>query len=151
MKRLLWLLPLLMACTTVHRPPQTDIREAQRRAIDDRVSWLGDSLPVVRFDPPYVYSMFKAQVEACSGVKKDGFPKFYIAPVAPLGSNYALAVFVPRQNVVVFALGSEVLPWVVRHELLHWLLAPRDTRDHPPEFFSADPTIGRCAPFITEA
>jgi hypothetical protein len=148
MKRLAFV--SLLFCLSCHTAkPETGTRAAQQRAAETRIAWIADSIPIVRFDPPFVYHMLKAQVESCSGVHKDGFPAFFIAPIAPLGTHYEVAVFIRSSNVVVFSLGAENQPWVARHELLHWLLAPRDTKDHPPEFFSKDPLIGRCAPFIT--
>lgn len=142
-------LALCATCTTV-RVPQTDLRAARQRIAEDRIGWAVDTVPIVRFDVPFVYHMFKAQVESCSGKHKEGFPALFVAPTAPLPYRYALAVYSRENNSIVFALGSEVMPWVIRHELLHWLLAPTDTKDHPSEWFSTDPTIGRCAPLLQE-
>ena len=149
MKRLLWLVPLLLGCTTIHQPPVVGVEEIQKRKAMSEIAFLDDTLPVVKFRAPFIYHMWLAQVKACTGVEKEGMPALYLAPVAPLGSDFATARYYPRKKIIVFSLGAEVEPWIVRHEFLHWLLDPQDTKGHPDEWFSPDPSIGRCAALIT--
>ena len=104
-----------------------------------------DSIPIIQFRPPWVYGMYRLQVEACVGVRKDGWPRFYIAPESPFGPGYAAAYF-RRADAIVFGLGNELHAPTVRHELIHWLLAPDSS--HHPKYFSTDPAVGRCAGFL---
>lgn len=144
MKRLLPLL-LLLSCTTIHQPPEVGVRARQREIIARDVGFIYDSLPILRFDVPFAYRMLKAQVESCSGLKRDGFPRLYESSQNPLPGGH-LAEYYHDGNVIVFALGSVVVAGIVRHELLHFLLAPET--GHPPEYFSLDPLVGRCAQYL---
>ena len=144
--RLLYLLLLLVGCTTVHRPPVIG-PEAERARIAKRdIAWFGDTTPIVRFNPPYIYGLWRLEVEACAGRTRDGWPNFYIAPTNPLGGD-KLAMYVYPSNSIVFSLGSEVVPWIVRHELLHFVLNGEGGQ-HPKEWFGDATNPGKCWDFI---
>jgi hypothetical protein len=150
--RILALVLFLAGCTTVHQPPPgPNIRQ---RIAAENIAWYGDSIPIVRFSPPFIYAVWRLQVEGCAGKTRDGWPKFYIAPVNPLGTR-VLALYVHASNSIVFALGEELQDWVVRHELLHFLLNGEGPGQHPVEYFGAPPigdqpaVQGKCTSLIT--
>lgn len=145
MNRLAFL--LLLVVLSCHRSPATTptppLETHRVRIANDRLGWYADTIPIVRYDPPYVYGMWRLRMEACSGVTKLGWPKFYMAPISPLNREWAVGIYAPRSESIVIALGAESADWVISHELLHWLLAPRSTKDHPAEYFGPDSPCGR--------
>ena len=69
----------------------------------------------------------------------------FIAPVTPLGSDFAAARTYPARDAIVFGLGSETEGWIVRHEFIHWLVLPENTADHPAKYFGPE---SACWPFV---
>lgn len=120
----------------------TPLETTRVRVVEDQLGWFDDTIPIVRFRPPFAYGYWRLQVEACAGVTKDGWPKFFMAPISPLRADYAIGLFASRSNSIIFAFGAETQPWVVRHEILHWLLYPINTKDHPPEHFGPQSPCG---------
>lgn len=131
--------------------PSASARRADILARD--IAWLGDSVPLVRFNIPHIYGLWRLQVEQCTGLSRPGWPLFYVAPIVPLSSDGRVAMYASGSNSIVFALAHEGMDWIVRHELLHFLLAPlipkapkgetpaeAALRVHPPYYFD-----GRCA------
>jgi hypothetical protein len=135
---------LLSACSLKHvEPPKAGPDKAA--ILHDRLAWLNDSTPVVRFATPFVYGLWKLEMEHCSGRHKEGWPRFYVAPIAPLHADGRIAFYAQDTKAIVFGLGEEVNPFTVRHELLHWLLDPWDPRDaHPAEYFAE-----KCGLYVT--
>lgn len=142
MKRLALLLALCLSCTH-HGRPTTIVKNRQDEIAARDLGWIYDSIPVMRFNTPFLYGMLRLQVESCTGRTKNGWPKFYIAPVTPFGPSYQAAYFY-EQNAIVFGLGNETNPFIVRHELIHWLVAPQD--GHPPEYYGPD---SPCRPLLS--
>lgn len=142
---------LLCACSVKHvqhSPPNPSEQRADILARE--IAWIGDNIPVIRFNPPYIYGAWRLEVEACSGKQRAGWPKFYVAPVAPLAPDGRVGFYAHDSNVIVFALGHEAVPWIYRHEILHFLLngefSPRNP--HPDEYFGpASP----CGPLVRPA
>lgn len=149
MRRLAFLLLLCSACTVQHVPPTVPTLAQQRIAVlSHRIGWLADTVPLLRFNTPYAYGFWRLQVEACSGKTRDGWPRFFVAPIAPLGSD-RLAFYDPEGNVIVFSLGSETQDWVFRHEMLHFLMAPTLKGDpHSDEYFGVN---GKCGSLVHPA
>lgn len=139
------------SAATIHTvPPDTRVRVLERD-----LAWIGDTIPIVRFNPPFIYGAWRLEMESCTGKHREGWPKFYLAPIAPLPKQRA-AYYEEQSLSVVFALGKETQAAVVKHELGHFLLfpslppAPSDTGEieawaHPPEYYG--PT-GACASTI---
>lgn len=138
----------------------TPDRAAQRRAVlADRVLWLADTIPIVRFEPPFIYGSWRLELESCSGLRRKDWPKFYLSPVSPLPPRGSLAFYIAELDAIVFALGTENNASIVRHEMLHFLLEPRippkpdgetqeefERRLHPTEYFGG---ASRCTGIIT--
>lgn len=144
MKRLAFLLLLCTACTVQHVPPPTLVRQ-RATILENRLGWLSDTTPLLRFDTPYAYGFWRLQVEACSGHTREGWPRFFVAPIAPLGQD-RLAFYDPEGNVIVFSLGAETQDWVFRHEMLHYLLAPEHLKDpHDEAYFGVQ---GKCGALV---
>jgi hypothetical protein len=142
MRRLAFL--LLLAVLSCHRiPPQlAPASQAVERVLARDIRFIYDSVPIVKFRTPFLYGVFRLQVESCSGRTRDGWPAFYLAPVNPLNDRGFAAAYFPDADAIVFGLGSEVNEQIIRHELLHWLLRP--TMGHPPEFFGDSLSNGKC-------
>lgn len=145
---LLLLAVALEACSVKHVEPNTP---SQRRAdvLGNRIAWIADTVPILRYEPFFIYHAWKAAVEACSGIKRDGMPTFYVAPISPLASDGRIGFYAPDTRTVVLALGYERDQWIVSHEILHYLLElviPKgrsgetmeetSLRSHPPEYFT---------------
>jgi hypothetical protein len=122
------------------------------------IGWVHDSIPLLRFDPPHQYHFLRAQVELCSGIHRDGWPRLYVAPINVLPGGHG-GFYASDSDVIVFALGYEAYEWPVRHELLHFVLEPHippappveteeeaDARVHPPEFFARE--TGKCGAYV---
>lgn len=152
-------LVLITACSVKNAEPTNQQSPSHSRAdvLAREIAWIGQ-IPILRFEPFYAYFALKAEVEGCAGIKKEGMPTFYVAPVSPLAPDGRIAFYAPDSKSVVFALGWEKEAWIVRHELLHWILdghlppaAPNETPDqaanraHPPEFFGLE---GRCGALV---
>lgn len=134
---------LLIGCTTVNRPPNQSLRQ---QAADRDIGFYGDTVVLVRFNTPFIYGAIRLQVEECSGLQRNGWPRFYIAGRAPLileDGTVAGGFYDAKSNSVVFALGHEVETAVVAHELLHFLLSP--VRGHPQDLFGSD---GKCGQLL---
>lgn len=128
---------LLASCHQPKTAPEP--ADHKIKALADRLGWYSDSLPLLRFDPPPIYALWRAEVEHCSGHERAGWPKLFIAPVEHFNGTH-LAFYVYKQNAIVFALGSESAPWIVRHEILHFLLPP--SHEHDPEYFGEGTRCG---------
>lgn len=129
---------------------QTITGERRAEIIVRETAWIIDSVPILRFNVPFTYGYFRLQVEQCSGKTRDGWPRFYIAPINPMPSpDGPLAAYYDSANdVIVFALGNETNREIIVHELLHFLLkgdipsgpsdetkAAKQLRLHPAEYF----------------
>lgn len=135
---------LLTSCTTKHVAPPTP---TLGDILKQRIAWVYDTIPVLKFDTPFAYGFFRLQVEACSGKTRLGWPRFFVAPISPLPPDNRAAFYAPQSQSIVFALGEEVQPSTIRHELLHWLLDPLDPTDmHPAEYF--DKQSGKCGTLV---
>lgn len=134
MMRALAFLVLLLctACTLQHVPPDS-APNPRVRVADRDIAWIMDTVPIVRFNPPYVYAVIRMQAEQCSGLTREGWPRLYVAPINPIPTSMgpAKAIYTSGANAIVFALGYETDPRVVLHELLHYLRgeAKRQHRD----------------------
>lgn len=113
---------------------------AQVRIIERDIAFMYDTVPVLRFRAPPVYAMWRAEVEECSGLKREGAPSFWIAPTT-LMPNQWLGMYIRQKRQVVLALGAETVAWIVRHEYLHDLI---NEPGHPAEFFGDSVSLGRC-------
>lgn len=130
------------ACAGNHvAPPPRTAAETRTNVLERRLAWISDSIPILQFATPYIYGAWRLEVERCSGKTKDGWPAFYVAPVAPLGPDGRSAFYASDSKVIVFGLGSEAIDWIVRHELAHWLLDP--IGGHPEEYFGPTGKCGR--------
>lgn len=149
MRTATWCILLCSLLASVACSQQSDsVVNARRDILLRDIAWLEDSIPLLRFDPPPIYAAWKAQIEKCSGVKRDGWPKFYIAPVLPLPKEW-LGFFAASSQTVVFALGFERQDWTVRHELLHYVLDPLNLPDeHPAEYFGKGANFGKCGDLV---
>lgn len=141
MRRGLLCLALLLGCRQPVEPPQPH-HEARLRIGGERFAWIYDTVPVIRFDPPPIYGLWKQEAEQCTGKSKPGFPRLFLSPFGHVGVS-SLAEYFAHHEAVVFSLGTEAQAWVVRHELIHWLGAPTD---HPPELF--DLVNGKCGALV---
>ena len=146
---------LLAACAKPQenngpRPARHDSEIVRRN-----VAFVNDTLPVLAFPTPHVYGAIRVALEQCSGLTREGWPRFYIAALNPL-PGALLGFYDEQTRSVVFALGNENHAGTVAHEILHWLLAPiisprrgREeswedfvARVHPEAYFGES---GRCA------
>lgn len=135
---------LLLACRQpVHTPPNP-LAEARARVLLEQVAFWQDTVPIVKFRPPFAYGYWRLEVETCSGKTREGWPTFYQAATMPLREDGAWAVYDHTANAVIFGLGVADISWLIRHELLHFLLSP--DLGHPPEYFDADE--GKCAALV---
>lgn len=151
---------LLAACSVKHVPAPPHSPSERRAAVVMRdVRWIHDTIPILRFEPYFIYFAWKAEMESCSGVKREGMPVFYVAPISPLAGDGRIGFYAPDSRSVVLSLGYERDAWIVRHEILHYLLEPvipkarpgeppEETaiRAHPPEFFER-----RCGPLVKQS
>lgn len=143
---LYFLIAVVLGCHSGVKPtPPTPLEQSRIRILDDRAGWFSDTIPIIRFNPPYIYGTWRLEAEACSGLTKPNWPKFYVAPISPLREDWAVGIYAPRSESIVLALGAESADWVVRHEILHWLAAPRNTKDHPADLFGRE---SRCGPIV---
>lgn len=153
-----------IACAAATHQTDTTPSATTRTAILVRsIAWANDTIPVVRFNPPWAYGAWRLEIEACSGLHREGWPAFYVAPIAPLPGPDAghprAAYYDERSRSIVFALGTEGNASIAKHEILHYLLFPflprvnADTMTvdeaerwaHPTEYYGA---TGRCAQAI---
>lgn len=119
----LCLLVALIACATKEVTPTPTARDIRTGIVKRDVAFAFDTIPLLRFPIPYPYGAIRLQVEGCSGLTRDGWPRFYVAALNPL-PGHILAFYREDMNAIVFALGNEVVPETIAHELLHYLLAP---------------------------
>lgn len=132
MRHALLLCCLLLGCH-LPDPRVKGVQHDPRPRIAARdLAWANDTIPVLRFNPPFIYGSWKLQVESCSGLSKAGWPRFYVAPVNPIGPGWG-GYYASQSQSIVLALGNEVNPDIVKHELLHWLLDP--INGHPEDFY----------------
>lgn len=138
------------ACASSHHPPPTTTAHDKRAEVLFRqIAWFHDTVPLLRFNVPTIYGVWRIEVERCSGKEKQGWPSFYQAPISPLSSDGRVAFYAPDSKSIVFALGQVGESWIVRHELLHWLLDPHPLDDpHPAEFFGDDDGPGKCGHLV---
>lgn len=128
-------------------PTRPSVDSVRERIAREDIGWTSDSIPLLRFNPPFVYYGWRAALEACSGLTRSGWPRFFLAPVHPLPGNYH-GFFAHDSDAIVLAFANEMERWIVAHEILHWLsedLIPAgkkgETQDemiertHPPELF----------------
>lgn len=155
MKRYALLLLLLLGCTTRTVEPRFSPAQTRADIITRDIAWK-DTLPLLRFNPPFAYGAIRLAVEQCLGRSRDGWPTFYIAAVNPL-PGLVLAFYDENTKSIVFALGNETRESTAAHEFMHWTLAPvlspyrrRDEtaeawnlRVHPDSLFH--PETGKCA------
>lgn len=135
------ILPLLVTCRApVATHPS---KPSPRELIASSVALMDGTTVVLRFDPPPIYFMWRAQMERCSGLTRDGTPTFWIAAAITLNAQGAIGMFVRDERRIVLALGAETLSWVVRHEILHDLLNIEKGNPHPPEFL-----VDRCGALV---
>lgn len=150
---------LLLGCTVRQVTPPRTLDAARLQIVKRDVTFVYDSIPTLRFSPPFAYGAIRLQVERCSGLTREGWPRFYIAQDNPL-PGFVLAFYDEDRKAVVFALGNETVPSTVAHELLHYLLAPHipskkrsdesfteyTARVHPDSIFNTD--TGKCRMFL---
>ena len=121
----------------------------QRDVLARQLGRINDTIPVLRFAPPRAYARWRAEVEACSGLTRTGWPAFYLAPIYPLDAEGHIAMYLYVNERILFALGVETDATVVRHELLHWLLIERYAHgEHPAEYFGSEDAPGRCTTLV---
>lgn len=113
---------LLLGCTVRQVPPSPSMMQSRANVMARDIAWK-DSMPLLKFRPPWEYGAIRLQVEACSGLTRAGWPAFYIAPQNPLMGN-VLAYYDERTQSIVFGLGNENNTGTISHEILHWLLGP---------------------------
>lgn len=160
MTRIAGLLGLLLcgACALAQVPNDSARMAARMRVAERDLAW-ADTLPLLRFDPPSPYSIWKRTMEICSGRTRDGWPTFYVTNTTMLRAYGELswAFYQRLSESVVFAFGQELRAPIVMHELLHWLIEPeipkappgetreeRAVRTHPAEVFE-----GACEPYVS--
>jgi len=136
---------LVLGCATVRVPPLAPTL-AERRAVVLRrdIAWTFDTIPLLRFDPPYIYGAWRLEVEQCSGLRRDGWPVFYVANKMPVGPHQYYAYYAPTTDAIVFGLGGEAQKWLVQHELLHYTLAGHGIPAHDSTYYGDDSNPGRC-------
>lgn len=86
---------LVLGCTTkeVAAPPSPgDIRAGLIRR---DVAFAFDTLPLLRFEPPFIYGAIRLQAERCSGLTREGWPRFYVAATNP---HFLLAPHIPSKR-----------------------------------------------------
>lgn len=137
-------LPLVTCRAPVESPASSPPAKVLARIVAENVVVFG-ATPVLRFTPPPIYTMWRIQVEQCSGLRREGWPTFFVAPTIRLeldAKSFAIGLYRRDGQRIIFALGYEAVDWVVRHELLHWLLdvGPGE-ESHPEEYF--DTRCGR--------
>lgn len=142
---------MLLAATlavTCARPVETEPTiERQAQILVRDIAFMHDTMPLLRFDPPPVYAMWMAEVEQCSGLRRDGQPTYWIAPRAVMHNDW-IGMYVRQERRAIFALGAETLAWVVRHEMLHDRL---NLPGHPPEYFGDELSPGKCGHLVRRA
>lgn len=138
---------LLLSCRQpIALPPTTQLQQARARALIEQVAFWQDTVPIVKFPPPFAYGYWRLEVERCSGKTRDGWPAFYQSATMPLREDGAWAVYDHTVNAVIFGLGVADISWLIRHELLHFLLSP--SIGHPPEYFDRD--TGKCGALVNQ-
>ena len=121
----------------------------ERAVLARQLGRINDTIPVLRFAPPRAYARWRAEVEACSGLTRAGWPAFYLAPIYPLDAEGHIAMYLYVNERILLALGVETDATVVRHELLHWLLIDRYAHgEHPAEYFGSEDRPGRCTTLV---
>lgn len=129
---------LLATCVQLETAPAPADEEMSRaRLIAANTAVLDGSVTVMRFDPPPIYTLWRSEVEQCSGITRDGSPTYWVGSRPILNAKGALGFYVQGARRIVLGLGNESIAWIVRHEQLHDNLnLPLNTADtHPPEFF----------------
>lgn len=134
---------LLLATCTPRNQHALAIQATQQRILEADVAFI-DTLPVLRFEAPPVYAMWRAEIAQCSGITRKGAPTFWITQRAVMPNNW-LGMYVRQQRRIVFALGAETVSWIVRHEFLHDAV---DEPGHPPEFFGDSQQPGLCGHLV---
>lgn len=133
---------MTIGCASVRPPSIQQQSLAERRKVIERrdVGFTYDTIATLRFDPPSVYGAFKLEVEKCSGFTRDGLPRFYITNRQPVIYDY-LAFYDTEELSITFGLGTEIVPWIIHHELLHWVLDGHGIKGHPAQYFGPN---GKC-------
>lgn len=162
------LLPLLCLAVTCGTPavvtaptdhPAPDLRTVRVNIIRRDIAWALDTVPLLKFPPFDHYAVIRLHAERCSGLTREGWPAFYVAPISPM-PGWVLAFYDEDRRAIVFSLGSEMRRETVLHELLHFLLAPHipskrrtdenyeqyQGRVHPDSIFSK--ATGKCGPLL---
>ena len=143
------LLLALLGCTTVRAEPPITLSQRRAEVLLRDLAWVDSVTPIVRFNVPYIYFHWREKVEACSGLQRVGWPKFYVAPISPLAPDGRVGFYAPDSQSIVFALGHEGIAWIFQHEILHWLLDPQTPIDpHPPEYFGGEDGPGKCGHLV---
>lgn len=132
------LLALALLCTACTTQSHVSLTPSQKRAeiLERTIGWYRDSIPLMSFAPPPIYGALRLQVEQCLGKTRGGWPNFFVAN-QPLPDNHA-AVYVAGRSVIVFSLGADRVPWIVRHEIGHWILEAHNVVGHPPDHYGPD-------------
>lgn len=120
---------LLATCSARAKPVE---RPFLARLIEEHVSVLDSTTPLLRFTPPPIYTFWRAQVEQCSGLRNDTPISYWVASTVTLGKDGVLGMYVRSNQHIIFGLGNETVDWIVRHEMLHHLV---NKPDHPKEYF----------------
>lgn len=127
---------LLATCgpaQTVNTRPTPDLA----RMVAENVAVFNGFMPILKFPTPLAYTFLRHQVETCSGLTREGWPTFWVAPLVLLNSEGAVGLYIRGHRQIIFALGYETVPWAIRHEILHDLVdAPVGSPAHPPEYFA---------------
>lgn len=114
---------LILGCKAVAVDPRFAPVHTRAEILARDIAWASDTLPLLRFNPPWEYGAIRLRVEQCVGRTRADWPRFYIAPLNPM-PGHVLAFYDEGNQSIVFGLGNEANPGTVAHELLHWLLAP---------------------------
>lgn len=136
---------VLVTCRVPEPNLAANAERAAAEIIARNVSMLDGTTVVLRFEPPPIYAMWRAEVELCSGLRRDGAPTFWLAPVLILNRGGAIGMYIREQRRIVFGLGSESIAWIVRHELLHDMVVSAKTieESHPHKYF-----VELCGPLV---
>lgn len=137
-----------MAPAVAHAPTAS---QELRARIARNIATMADGTIVMYFKQPFSFRELFEEIEECSGRESQHDDTYWIAQTNPIrtGHGPALAVHYKDTHRVVFALGIETNPYIIRHERLHHLypeLSDSSVRAmHPDSVFGKD---APCGPWI---
>lgn len=96
------------------------------------VTVTGIPADVSRFDPPLIYDAWFSEVSKCSGLYRPlGGIDWYATP-EPWERNGGVALGGYADGNIYLAEIDVMTEWVVKHEMLHYLLHPNQEHPSPP-------------------